>query len=181
MSAVGVTKSKLADQRIIVFGAGTAGLGIARQVRDAMAETDNIPKSEANKRFWLVDKYGLVVDNMGEGTIRTEQKEFARPSSEIQSISSKNEHATVGLLEAVKAARPTIIIGTSTRAGAFTEEIVREMGKHCDRPIILPLSNPSRLVEVKPSDANDWTEGRALMATGSPFEPVKMPNGKDYM
>lgn len=77
--------------------------------------------------------------------------------------------------------KPTVLIGCSTRSGAFTHEIVREMGKHVERPIIMPLSNPSTLVEVEPKDANDWTEGRALMATGSPFPPCRQPNGKEYM
>lgn len=86
------------------------------------------------------------------------------------------------LLDVVKEVKPTVLIGTSTHAGAFTREVIEAMAAHCERPIILPLSNPSKLVEVHPKDANDWTKGKALIATGSPFEPVKMPDGKkDYV
>jgi len=87
----------------------------------------------------------------------------------------------VTLLEVVKKIKPTVLIGCSTHAGGFTKEVVQAMADGCDRPIILPLSNPSRLVEVDPKDANEWTGGRALLATGSPFPPAKMPNGKDYI
>jgi malate dehydrogenase (oxaloacetate-decarboxylating) len=92
-----------------------------------------------------------------------------------------NDKGEITLLEVVKKTRPTVLIGCSTHSGAFTEEVVREMAKTVDRPIILPLSNPSRLVEVDPAKANDWTSGKALLATGSPFPPAKMPDGKDYV
>ena len=188
MSAVGVTKSKLADQRIIIFGAGSAGLGIARQLRDAMVTADGISEEEANSKFWLIDRFGLVKKGLGRERIREGTEPFARDddnwtgSSNVNVQELKmNEFGSYGLLEVVRAIHPTVLIGTSTVSGAFTEEIVRAMADAVERPIIFPLSNPSRLHEVHPHKANEWTGGRALIATGSPFPPAKMPNGKDYM
>ncbi|OCB86432.1 hypothetical protein A7U60_g6553 [Sanghuangporus baumii] len=188
MSAVGVTKSKLADQRIIIFGAGSAGLGIARQLRDAMVTADNISEEEANSRFWLIDRFGLVKNSLGSERIREGTEPFARDddnwagSSDVNVQELKtNEFGSYGLLDVVRAVHPTVLIGTSTVAGAFTEEVVRTMADAVERPIIFPLSNPSRLHEVHPHKANEWTGGRALIATGSPFPPAKMPHGKDYI
>ncbi|KAF4573567.1 NAD-dependent malic enzyme, mitochondrial [Pleurotus pulmonarius] len=181
MAAVGVTKSKLCDQRIVVYGAGSAGLGIAHQLRDAMVATDGVSPSDASRKFYLLDKYGLVKESLGPSRIRDSLYEsgFVSPDVEWETAMT-NEKGEVGLLEVVKRVNPTIMIGCSTQAGAFTEEVVRTMGQGCERPIILALSNPSRLVEVDPANANLWTDGRALMATGSPFPPARMPNGKDY-
>lgn len=190
MAAIGVTKTKLVDQRIIIFGAGSAGLGIARQIRDAMVIADNVSEEDANKKFWLVDRFGLVKQSLGKDHIREGIEDFVRSddnwagNDDIQALQSvqTNEYNSISLLDVVKHVKPTVLIGTSTKAGAFTEEVVKTMAKHVDRPIIFPLSNPSRLIEVHPKDANDWTEGRALLATGSPFNAVKMPGGKkDYM
>ncbi|KAI0652692.1 hypothetical protein C8Q79DRAFT_938941 [Trametes meyenii] len=180
MSAVGVTKSKLADQRFVVFGAGSAGLGITRQLRDGIVTIDGVDKDEANKKFYLVDRFGLIKESLGAEKIRDGLQEFVRPDSEWEGVQT-NGQGEITLLEVVKRVRPTVLIGCSTKAGAFTEEIVREMAKGTERPIILPLSNPSKLHEVTPQDANDWTDGKALLATGSPFPPCKLPNGKDYI
>ncbi|KAI5122921.1 hypothetical protein M0805_007599 [Coniferiporia weirii] len=188
MSAIGVTKSKLVDQRIIIYGAGTAGLGIAHQLRDAMITADGVEREEANARFWLVDRYGLVKRSLGKERIREGTEDFVRSdenwtgseSTDTSQIQA-NEYNSIGLLDVVRAVHPTVLIGTSTVAGAFTEEVVRMMAEHVDRPIIFPLSNPSRLHEVHPQKANDWTNGKALIATGSPFPNAKMPNGKDYV
>ncbi|KAL5631430.1 hypothetical protein ACGC1H_007077 [Rhizoctonia solani] len=177
MAAVGVTKSKLSDQTIVVFGAGTAGLGITRQIRDAMVTIDKIPQDDANKKFYLIDREGLIRASV-KGGIRHGLEEFVRSDEEWSEISTTSN---VELLDVVKKVKPTVLIGCSTKANAFTEEVVREMGKHAKRPIIFPLSNPSRLVEVDPKDANEWTEGRALIATGSPFPPTKNPDGKEYI
>lgn len=180
MSAVGVTKSKLSDQRYIIFGAGSAGLGITTQLRDAIVTLNDIPAEEANKKFYLVDRFGLIKESLGDSKIRDDLREFVRPDQEWEDV-KKDEEGYIRLLEVVKKVKPTVLIGTSTKGGAFTEEIVKAMKEGCERPIILPLSNPSKLVEVDPKDANDWTEGQALLATGSPFPPAKMPSGKDYM
>ena len=179
MSAVGVTKSTLADQRYIIYGAGSAGLGIARQLRDGIMQIDGIPQDKANKQFYLVDKYGLIKESLGD-LIRPAVREFVRPDEEWEGVAT-NDKSEITLLEVVKKIRPTVLIGCSTHGGAFTETIVREMARSVDHPIILPLSNPSRLVEADPAKVNDWTNGKALLATGSPFPPAKMPNGKDYM
>ncbi|OSD01203.1 hypothetical protein PYCCODRAFT_1436698 [Trametes coccinea BRFM310] len=180
MSAVGVTKSKLSEQRYVVYGAGTAGLGITKQLRDGIMSIDKLSRADANKRFYLLDRYGLIKESLGPaGKIRDAVREFVRPDAEWAGAHA-NDQGEVGLLEVVRRVKPTVLIGCSTHAGAFSEEVVREMAKGTERPIIFPLSNPSRLVEVDPKDANDWTEGKALMATGSPFPPCKMPNGKLY-
>ncbi|KAI0307658.1 hypothetical protein B0F90DRAFT_1807096 [Multifurca ochricompacta] len=179
MSAVGVTKSTLAEQRYIIYGAGSAGLGIARQLRDGIVQIDGISVDEANERFYLIDKHGLIKESLGD-LIRPMLREFVRSDKEWEGIPT-NDKGEIALLEVVKKIRPTVLIGSSTNAGAFTEEVVREMAKGVDRPIILPLSNPSRLVEVDPAKANEWTNGKALLATGSPFPPARMPTGKDYI
>jgi malate dehydrogenase (oxaloacetate-decarboxylating) len=179
MTAVGVTKSRLADQRYIIFGAGSAGLGIARQLRDAMVTLDGADRDAATRQFWLVDKHGLLREGLRvRGLLREGVDEFVRQDADWEGVAPD---ADIGLLDVVEHIRPTVLIGTSTKGGAFTEEVVKEMAKHCERPIIFPLSNPSKLVEVDPKDANDWTEGKALLATGSPFPPAKQPNGKEYM
>ena len=179
MSAVGVTKSRLADQRIVVYGAGTAGLGITKQLRDALTTIDKLSVADANRRFYLIDRHGLVKESLGPDRIRADLREFVRPDAEWEGAQT-SDAGEVGLLEVVKRVRPTVLIGCSTHAGAFSEEVVREMAKGTERPIIFPLSNPTRLVEVEPARANAWTDGKALMATGSPFPPCAMPNGKMY-
>ena len=179
MAAIGVTKTKLLDQRFIIYGAGSAGLGVTRQIRDAMLLIDNTSVEEANKRFWLIDRYGLIQDSLGPSKIRPELREFTRPGNEWAEI--RNPDNQVGLLDVVRQVKPTVLIGCSTHGGAFTEDVIKEMAEGTERPIIFPLSNPSRLAEVDPKDANDWTNGNALLATGSPFPPCKMPNGEDYV
>jgi malate dehydrogenase (oxaloacetate-decarboxylating) len=183
MSAIGVTKTKLSEQRYIVYGAGSAGLGITKQLRDALVINDGLSQQEANSKFYLIDRFGLIKQCLGPSKIRSDLKDFVRADSEWEGI-PVNEKGEVSLLEVVKKVKPTILIGCSTHAGGFTKDVVQAMmeglGKD-GRPIILPLSNPSRLVEVEPKDANEWTGGRALLATGSPFGSCKMPNGKDYV
>ncbi|EKM61641.1 uncharacterized protein PHACADRAFT_156892 [Phanerochaete carnosa HHB-10118-sp] len=179
MSAVGVTKSKLADQRIVIFGAGSAGLGIARQIRDGMVTIDHVKHEDASRAFYLLDRHGLVTQSLGSN-IAPGQEEFARSAEEWEGA-RRDKNGEIQLLEVVKQVKPTILIGCSTQAGAFSEEVVKEMAKHVERPVIMPLSNPGRLAEVEPRLANDWTQGRALMATGSPFPPCRQPNGKEYI
>ncbi|KAF9258271.1 hypothetical protein L218DRAFT_877508 [Marasmius fiardii PR-910] len=174
MAAIGVTKSKLSDQRFVIFGSGSAGLGIAVQIRDAMVSIDNISEEEANSKFYLIDKQGLIKKSLPN--VREDLKQFVRPDEEWGDSTGE-----IGLLDVVKKVKPTVLIGCSTKGGAFTKEVVQSMAEGCERPIIFPLSNPSKLVEVDPKDANEWTGGKALLATGSPFPPAKMPNGKDYI
>ncbi|KAF7307234.1 Malic enzyme [Mycena indigotica] len=180
MAAVGVTKSRLADQRYLIYGAGSAGLGIARQLRDAIVSTDGVERDKATALFYLIDRNGLIKQSLGEDKIREDQREWVRSDEEWAEV-KENGNGEIGLLETVKKVQPTVLIGCSTHAGAFTREVIEAMAAGCERPIILPLSNPSKLVEVDPKNANDWTKGKALLATGSPFPPAKTPNGRDYI
>ncbi|EON96234.1 putative nad-dependent malic enzyme protein [Phaeoacremonium minimum UCRPA7] len=169
MAGLHVSKQKLSDLRMVVFGAGTAGVGIADQVRDAIAAERNISKEDAAKQIWLIDKPGLLTTAT---ELNDAQERFAKSKEDWDGKSTD-------LLGVIKEIHPNVLIGTSTVPKSFKEDIVREMAKHVDRPIILPLSNPTRLHEAVPSDLLQWTDGRALVATGSPFKPVKGPWGKD--
>ena len=174
LSAVKASGVPLSEHRVVVFGAGTAGIGIADRVRDAMVRV-GVSEEESYKRFWCIDRNGLVTDNMED--LLDFQIPYARKEAEV---SEWKENDVIGLAEVVKHVKPTILIGTSTVAGAFKEEIIKEMASHVERPIILPMSNPTPLAEAKPADLIEWTEGRALVATGSPFEPVTY-NGVTYV
>ncbi|WP_142347631.1 MULTISPECIES: oxaloacetate-decarboxylating malate dehydrogenase [Bacillus cereus group] len=174
LSAVKASGVPLSEHRVVVFGAGTAGIGIADQVRDAMVRV-GVSEEESYKRFWCIDRNGLVTDNMED--LLDFQMPYARKETEV---SEWKQNDVIGLAEVVKHVKPTILIGTSTVAGAFKEEIIKEMASHVERPIILPMSNPTPLAEAKPADLIEWTEGRALVATGSPFEPVTY-NGVTYV
>jgi malate dehydrogenase (oxaloacetate-decarboxylating) len=161
LAAVRASEVPLSEHRIVVFGAGTAGIGIADQIRDAMVR-EGLSWKSANLRFWCIDRDGLLADDMGE--LCEFQRPYARPAAE--------NNAGWSLAEVVRHVHPTILIGTSTVAGAFTEDIVKEMAACVERPVIMPMSNPTSLAEAKPADLIHWTEGRALVATGSPFPPV---------
>ena len=153
------------DQRVVIHGAGTAGLGIADMVRDVMIG-EGLSSAEATRRFYALGSRGLLVD---DAPLRDFQVPYARPVAEVAGWS---DGGPPGLAEVVARVRPTMLIGTSTQAGAFTEDIVREIAAHTPRPLILPLSNPTSKAEARPEDVLVWTEGRALVATGSPFPPV---------
>jgi malate dehydrogenase (oxaloacetate-decarboxylating) len=170
VSAVRVCGAPLRTQRVIILGAGTAGLGIADQIRDAMMR-EGLSLEDATARFWLVDAEGLLTDDMGE-RLHDYQAPYARPHAEVKRWKRNGSDGATDLAELVRQVHPTMLIGVSTSAGAFTEAVVREMAKHCDRPIIFPLSNPAPMAEASPADLISWTEGRALIATGSPFPPV---------
>ncbi len=170
VSAVRVCGAPLRNQRVVIFGAGTAGLGIADQIRDAMVH-EGLSREAATERFWLVDTEGLLVDDMGD-QLRDYQATYARPRAELNRWKRNGSSGAADLAEVVRQVQPTMLIGVSTAAGAFTEEIVKEMAKHCERPIIFPLSNPAPMAEAMPADLIAWTDGRALIATGSAFPPV---------
>lgn len=167
-SAVRVAGSRMRDQRVVIHGAGTAGLGIADMMRDVMV-AEGLSHEEATRRFWALGSRGLLVDDAP--TLRDFQVPYARPAAEVAGWS---DSGAIGLAEVVTRARPTMLIGTSTEAGAFTEPIVREMAARTNRPIIMPLSNPTSRCEARPEDVLRWTDGRALVATGSPFPPVTL-------
>jgi len=172
IAAARVTGVPLAEQRVVVFGAGTAGIGIADLMREAMVGA-GLSREQAIRRFWCLGRHGLLVDGMESG-MRDFQRAYARPAAEAQTWQRDGDAGAVGihLLEVVRRVHPTLLIGCSTLPGAFTEEIIREMAAHVERPIIFPMSNPTSLSEAIPSDLIAWTEGRALVATGSPFPPV---------
>jgi malate dehydrogenase (oxaloacetate-decarboxylating) len=169
ISAVRVCGTPLHSQRIVIFGAGTAGVGIADQLCDAMTR-DGLSREDAVGRLWCVDKNGLISSDMADH-LPDYQLTYARPMSE-RSGWKREAGGALGLAEVVRRVKPTMLIGTSTAAGTFTEEIVREMAAHVERPIIFALSNPPARIEAHPNDLIAWTNGRALVATGSPFVPV---------
>jgi malate dehydrogenase (oxaloacetate-decarboxylating) len=170
LSAINVTGIPLKEQRIAVLGFGGAGIGIAQLIRSAMRDA-GLSDQEAGGRFYAVDRYGLIVEG-GQG-IRAEQQLFARKRSEVAGWQVPHPQE-IGLLDVVRHAKPTVLIGVSGQPDAFTEEVVRTMAKNTERPVIFPLSNPTSRSEAKPQDILDWTEGRALIGTGSPFGPAKV-------
>jgi malate dehydrogenase (oxaloacetate-decarboxylating) len=172
LAGVRASGIRLREHRVVVFGAGTAGIGIADQLRDAMA-ADRLSTAEATARFWCLDRHGLLTDDMAD--LRDYQEPYARPAAEVRPWARDpqlGENGGYGLAEVVRRVQPTILIGTSTVGGAFTEDVVCEMAAHAARPIILPMSNPTVRAEAVPADVLSWSDGRALVATGSPFAPV---------
>ena len=167
-AALRVTGSRLRDQRVVVYGAGTAGIGIADMLRDAMVR-EGLSREEATQRFWALGSRGLLTEERAP-ELRDFQVPYARPAGETAGWAAAD--GSIGLAEVVARAQPTILIGTSTQPGAFSEPIVRTMAASAERPVILPLSNPTSLCEALPEDLVAWTDGRALVATGSPFPPV---------
>jgi malate dehydrogenase (oxaloacetate-decarboxylating) len=167
-AAVGAAHTRMRDQRVVIHGAGTAGLGIADMLRDVMVR-QGLSREEATRRFYALGRRGLLTDDRAESQ-HDFQRPYAWPAGEVARWSSGD--GGVGLAEVVANAKPTMLIGTSTQPGAFTEAIVRQMASTVERPIIMPLSNPTSKAEAVPEDLIRWTEGRALVATGSPFPPV---------
>ena len=168
LSAVRAAGTRIRDQRVVIHGAGTAGLGIADLIRDVMI-SEGLSHAEATARFYALSSRGLLVDDTPN--LRDFQLPYARSAAEVAGWST-GTGTTVTLADVVSAARPTMLIGTSAQAGVFTEAIIREMAAHTERPIIMPLSNPTSKCEALPEDLIRWTGGRALVATGSPFPPV---------
>ena len=171
LGALKISGEKLTDQRYMCFGAGTAGAGIAERIYQEMLQ-QGLSENEARNRFYLVDKQGLLFDDMDDLT--PEQKPFARKRTEFN-----NANELTNLEAAVKAVKPTILVGTSTQPNTFTETIVKEMASYTARPIIFPLSNPTKLAEATAENLIKWTDGKALVATGIPADPVEY-NGVTY-
>jgi malate dehydrogenase (oxaloacetate-decarboxylating) len=169
-AAVKATGSRMRDQRVVIHGAGTAGMGIADMMRDEMVR-EGLSPQEATRRFWALGSGGLLTDDSTR--LRDFQVPYARPAAEVADRAKPGPGEGPGLAEVVANAQPTMLIGTSTQAGAFTESIVRQMASTVDRPIIMPLSNPTSKAEAVPEDLIRWTDGRVLVATGSPFPPVE--------
>jgi malate dehydrogenase (oxaloacetate-decarboxylating) len=173
--------TRMRDQRVVIHGAGTAGLGIADMMRDVMI-AEGLSPAEATRRFYPLGRGGLLLDD-GSQTLHDFQLPYARSAAEVRDLRraepGTGAAAALALPDVVAGARPTILIGTSTQAGAFTEAIVSTMAAHVERPIIMPLSNPTSKAEAQPEDLIRWTGGRALIATGSPFPPV-VHQGRSY-
>lgn len=168
LGAVAVTKTGLRDQQIVMLGAGSAGIGVADGLRAAMKE-DGLSEAEARSRFWVVDKNGLL--HSGRRDLTPEQSVYAQPEERVAGWLQR-PNGQIGLADVVGKIEVTILIGLSTVGGAFTEATVREMARKVERPIIFPLSNPTARSEATADDLVRWTEGRALVATGSPSAPV---------
>jgi malate dehydrogenase (oxaloacetate-decarboxylating) len=168
LSAVTVTGVPMAEQKLLVFGAGTAGVGIADQLHDAMVR-DGATKEQATAQVWLVDKQGLLTSDMPD--LRDFQRPYARKPSEVQGWAGGGR--AISLLDAVRHVKPTILLGTSTVHGAFTREVIEAMSAGVDRPIVFPISNPTSRIEAMPADVIAWSKGKALVAVGIPVAPVE--------
>jgi malate dehydrogenase (oxaloacetate-decarboxylating) len=169
LSAINITGVPLAEQRIAILGAGSAGSGIANLLHAAMIDT-GLSAKDAARRFYLVDRDGLLIEGM-DG-IAPFQAQFVQPRAGLASWSiGRNDR--ISLLEVIYNAKPTALIGVSGQAGAFNQSVVRAMAKHNERPIIFPLSNPITHAEAAPADIERWSEGRAIIGAGSPFPPLK--------
>ncbi|MHC4451513.1 MAG: oxaloacetate-decarboxylating malate dehydrogenase, partial [Planctomycetota bacterium] len=167
MGAMRLTGGKLSEQTIVLLGAGSAGVGISKLIADAMVE-EGTSLAEARRRIYTLDSKGLVVQ--GRTGLDGHKRQFAVEPERIASWGVLGDN--IPLRDVVRRARPSVLFGVSGQAGVFTEEVVREMAAHCARPVILPLSNPTSHAEAKPADLIAWTDGRAIVGTGSPFNDV---------
>ena len=173
-SAVRVSGRRLRDQHIVMLGAGSAGIGVADYLREALV-ADGLSESEARSRFSVIDIGGLLHSERTD--LSEEQRAYVQPFERLADLPRPLEGHRIGLTDVIKKIDATVLIGLSTLTGAFSESIVREMARKCERPIILPLSNPTSKSEAVPEDLLRWTDGRALIATGSPFADVEY-NGR---
>jgi malate dehydrogenase (oxaloacetate-decarboxylating) len=168
LSAINVTKVPLTEQRVVVFGAGSAGCGIATLLLKAMKDA-GLQQRDAAEHIFMLDRDGLLVEGMGD--IASYQKPFVQHKS-VAGAWKLDHPDKVTLLDVVRNARPSVLIGVSGQTGAFSEPVVRAIAEHNERPIIFPLSNPTSRAEATPEDLENWTDGRAVIGTGSPFPPL---------
>ena len=168
LAAVKVTGVPMREQKLVVFGAGTAGVGIADQIHAAMVR-DGASPEQATGQVWLIDKQGLLTTDMTD--LRDFQRPYARDPGEVTGWSSGG--GTITLLDTVEHAAPTILLGTSTVHGAFTREVIEAMSAAVERPIVFPISNPTSRIEAMPADVIAWSSGKALVAVGIPVSPVE--------
>ncbi len=171
-ASMDIAGEKLTDQVYLCYGGGTAGAGIASRVLREMV-VDGLSEEEAYKRFFMVDKQGLLFDDMDDLT--PEQRPFAKKRSDFA-----NADKLTDLLEVVKTVKPTILVGTSTQPGTFTKEVVEAMCENTERPVIFPLSNPTKLAEATAKDLIEWSNGKAFVATGIPSDDIEY-NGVNYV
>jgi malate dehydrogenase (oxaloacetate-decarboxylating) len=168
LAAVQVSGVPMRDQRLLVFGAGTAGVGIADQIHDAMVR-DGASAEQATSQVWLIDKQGLLTTDMTG--LRDFQQPYARDPQEVKGWASGS--GGIHLLDAVRHVKPTVLLGTSTVHGAFTREVIEAMSAGVERPIVFPISNPTSRIEAMPADVIAWSKGKALVAVGIPVPPVE--------
>lgn len=174
IAAAAAAGTPIRDQRVVFLGGGSAGCGIAEKIIALMVD-DGLSQEEARRRIFMVDRFGLLTDEMPN--LLDFQRDLVTPRASIAHWDT--ESAQLSLMDVVRNVHPTVLIGVSGQPGLFSEEIVKEMHRHCPRPIIMPLSNPTSRAEAQPKDLLEWTRGSALIATGSPFEPV-FYDGKTY-
>ncbi|MGB7034108.1 MAG: NAD-dependent malic enzyme [Xanthobacteraceae bacterium] len=175
LSAINVTGVALRDQRIAILGGGSAGTGICALLKRAMVEA-GLSEREARSRFYIVDRQGLLVEGMPD--LQSFQAQFAQSRDGIADWTLESS-GWIGIADVVANARPTVLIGTSGQPGAFSQSVVRAMAENVHRPVIFPLSNPTDRAEANPHDLDAWTQGRAVIGTGSPFPPL-MRNGRSF-
>jgi malate dehydrogenase (oxaloacetate-decarboxylating) len=173
ISAINVTGVPIEQQKIAMVGFGSAGIGITNLLSQFIQDS-GLTEEKARAHIYAIDRYGLITEKGKD--VRPEQLPYARKEQEVQSW--KQPNGEISLLDVVRNAKPSVLIGVSGQPGAFSEEVVREMAKHTDRPVIFPLSNPTSRSEATAQDLMDWTGGRALVGTGSPFEPVNVGGKK---
>jgi malate dehydrogenase (oxaloacetate-decarboxylating) len=173
LAAVHATGIPLKDHRIAMFGSGSAGVGISHLLLSAMRE-QGLTEAEARRRIYAFNRHGLMVE--GDPALRPSQVSLARGREDVAGWKLSGT-GPISLLDTVRNAKITVLVGTSAQPGTFTEEMVREMARHSERPVIFPLSNPTSKTEAAPADLLRWTDGRALVGTGSPFAPVEI-NGR---
>jgi malate dehydrogenase (oxaloacetate-decarboxylating) len=172
LAAINVTGTKLAEQRVVLFGAGSAGCGIGSLLLKAKTDS-GMSEAAARRNFFAVDKNGLLVEGMND--LNAPQRPFAQPRRAVADWTLRDP-SRIELIDVVSNARPTALIAVSGQAGALTEPVVRAMAANVERPIIFPLSNPTSRAEATPAQLLAWTEGRAIVSTGSPFPPVNWHN-----
>ena len=173
LAAMDVVGSRLSKQRVVILGAGSAATGISDQIVSAMM-SEGLSKQEAKSAIWLVDSHGLV--HTGRLGLESFKQKYAQDQEQVSRWTlSEPDRVTihVTLMDVVKNVKPAILIGTSAQPGSFTEDVIREMAKNVERPVVFPLSNPTSKSEAVPMDLINWTDGRAIVATGSPFPPVE--------
>ncbi|GAB5469845.1 MAG: NAD-dependent malic enzyme [Rhodospirillales bacterium] len=175
LAAAKVSGKPLSEQRVALFGAGSAGCGIAEQLVQAMVK-EGLSEAEARARFYMIDRPGLLHD--GIDNLLPFQTKLLQPHAEVADWASGPD-GRIGFMDVMRNAKPSVLVGVSGQPNTFTREAIVEMAKHCERPIVFPLSNPTSRIEATPADIIAWTEGRALVATGSPFQPVSF-GGESY-
>lgn len=169
----------LSDHTYMFFGAGEAGIGIADLISMAVAKETGISLEEAKSKCWFIDSKGLITKSRLNGKLEHHKEAYAH-SLELVGLSD-DVAAPTTLLESVKLIKPTVLIGVSAQSRAFTEDIVKQLASTCENPFIMALSNPTNLAECTASEAYTWTNGKAVFASGSPFDPVDLPDGRQFV